>query len=65
MGFNLNIPAKSFVVNNFCILWPTLNSTFRTRRFNDIHAVSIGYRKSYGRFGTLTPLGPELAMLNW
>ena len=24
MGFNLNIPAKSFVVNNFCILWPTL-----------------------------------------
>ena len=24
MFFNLNIPAKSFVVNNFCILWPTL-----------------------------------------
>ena len=24
MGFNLNIPAKLFVVNNFCILWPTL-----------------------------------------
>ena len=27
MGFNLNIPAKSFVVNNFCILWPTLFKT--------------------------------------
>ena len=24
MGFNLNIPTISFVVNNFCILWQTL-----------------------------------------
>ena len=33
MGFNLNIPAKSFVVNNFCILWPTLaiSTSFRWR----------------------------------
>ena len=30
MGFNLNIPAKSFVVNNFCILWPTLSSILRS-----------------------------------
>ena len=25
---------------------------------DDIYAVSIGYRKSYGRFGTFAPLGP-------
>ena len=25
---------------------------------DDIYAVSIGYRKSYGRFGTFEPLGP-------
>ena len=26
---------------------------------DDIYAVSIGYRKSYGRFGTFEPLGSE------
>ena len=31
MGFNLNIPAKSFVVNNFSIFWPTLNRTLDAR----------------------------------
>ena len=30
------------------------------REINDIYAVSIGYRKSYGRFGTFAPLGPPL-----
>ena len=34
MGFNLNIPAKSFVVNNFCILWPTLVRAIKAREVN-------------------------------
>ena len=29
------------------------------RQIDDIYAVSIGYRKSYGGFGTFEPLGPE------
>ena len=30
------------------------------RQIDDIYAVSIGYRKSYGRFGTFEPLGPSI-----
>ena len=30
------------------------------RQIDDIYAVSIGYRKSYGGFGTFEPLGPCL-----
>ena len=29
------------------------------RQIDDIYAVSIGYRKSYGGFGTFEPLGPR------
>ena len=35
-------------------------SHFTVERGDDIYAVSIGYRKSYGRFGTSKPLGPKL-----
>ena len=28
------------------------------REIDDVYAVSIGYRKSYVRFGTFEPLGP-------
>ena len=30
------------------------------RQIDDIYAVSIGYRKSYGGFGTFEPLGPTI-----
>ena len=30
------------------------------RQIDDIYAVSIGYRKSYGGFGTFEPLGPRM-----
>ena len=31
-------------------------------QIDDIYAVSIGYRKSYGGFGTFEPLGPHLTL---
>ena len=31
------------------------------RQIDDIYAVSTGYRKSYGVFGTFEPLGPSIA----
>ena len=41
------------------------------RQIDEISAVSIGYRKSYGGFGTFEPLGPFLCVaipdmaMNW
>ena len=34
------------------------------RQIDDIYAVSIGYRKSYGGFGTFEPLGPGIPKMN-
>ena len=39
MFFNLNIPAKSFVVNNFCILWPTLAKTMSEESLKQVASV--------------------------
>ena len=35
------------------------SSKIGRRKIDDIYAVSIGYRKSYGRFGTVEQLGPR------
>ena len=34
------------------------------REIDEIYAVSIGYRKSYGRLGTFEPLGPSMTTLS-
>ena len=45
------------ILNNYSRDLQVLHSTLE--RGDDIYAVSIGYRKSYGRFGTYEQLGPK------
>ena len=39
---------------------PFAGTSFSDEKLQDTYAVSIGYRKSYGRFGAFKPLGPKL-----
>ena len=64
-GKSSNSPARSFRMRSAFFLTKNRSKSspkFGRRKIDDIHAVSIGYRKSYGGFGTFVPLGPTFEL---